>query len=96
MPVALDNYRVKRVWSGLIRGLTPSIRYSRIPNDHPPAMSRTHHTHKPPGYEYWSKRPSPVQSPGRAAKRATHRAERREALMAVRDPDAAVSKERGW
>jgi hypothetical protein len=31
---------------------------------------------KGPGYDYWSKRPTPLTSPGREAKKLTHRLER--------------------
>lgn len=41
-------------------------------------MSRTRKGGKGPGFEYWSKRPGPpMMSPGKSAKKLTHRAERR-------------------
>jgi hypothetical protein len=43
-------------------------------------MSRTPKRGKGPGYEYWGRRSalSGERCPGRSAKRATHRAERRD------------------
>lgn len=41
-------------------------------------MSRTRKGTKPPGYEYWSKRPFSISGPGAFAKRRTHRGERAE------------------
>jgi hypothetical protein len=42
-------------------------------------MSKTKKGKKPPGYEYWSKRPNSVSSPGRKNKKITHRIERAQA-----------------
>lgn len=39
-------------------------------------MARTKKGAKSPGYDYWSKRPTPDMSPGRPAKTMTHRLER--------------------
>lgn len=43
-------------------------------------MSRTRHSSKSPGYEYWSRRPFNRygQSPGPDAKHRTHKAERQQ------------------
>lgn len=56
-------------------------------------MSRTKHGAKPPGYDYWSKRPvkggNSTMSAGYGpeVKRQTHRAERRVAGRALRKED---------
>ena len=45
-------------------------------------MSRTKKSSKPPGYEFWSRRPGSNKggcSPGSASKRHTHKAERQQA-----------------
>lgn len=50
-------------------------------------MSRTRHGSKGPGYEYWSRRGYPsvrMACPGRDAKIATNRAERRADKLEVR------------
>ncbi len=39
-------------------------------------MARTKKGKKAPGYDYWSRRPTPYMSPGRPAKKMTHRRER--------------------
>lgn len=39
-------------------------------------MSRTKKSKKGPGYEYWGKRPTPITTPGREAKKLTHKLER--------------------
>lgn len=49
-------------------------------------MSRSRRGGKPPGYEYWSKRPgkgSKMPS-GKSAKKSTHKAERRQAKKEIR------------
>jgi hypothetical protein len=52
-------------------------------------MSRTRKGSKGPGYEYWGKRPGTLKgwcySPGKKAKKLTHRAERREGKKIVED-----------
>lgn len=46
-------------------------------------MSRTKKGAKGPGYEYWSKRPNSVSSPGRISKTITKRKERAENKQAI-------------
>jgi len=47
-------------------------------------MSRTKKSTKSPGYDYWSRRPTPISDPGRAAKTATHKIERKEAKLKIK------------
>lgn len=50
-------------------------------------MSRTKHSSKSPGYEYWSRRPGlKMATPGRYAKQLTHRLERRHAQRELTRP----------
>lgn len=50
-------------------------------------MSRTNKSKKAkgPGYEYWSKRPTPLTSPGKEAKKLTHRLERIQAKKQIKE-----------
>ena len=47
-------------------------------------MSRTKKGKKGPGYDYWSRRPTPITSPGRASKKLTHRLERIEGKKKIK------------
>lgn len=59
-------------------------------------MSRTAHSFKPAGYEYWSRRPfnKNGQTPGSFAKHRTHKAERREGKQAMKDTARFISGDR--
>jgi len=59
-------------------------------------MSRSVKGSKGPGYEYWGRRPGiKFGSPGKEAKKLTHRLERRRAQEALqRTGDDAVTKRR--
>jgi hypothetical protein len=46
-------------------------------------MSRSKKGKKSPGYEYWSKRPNSMSSPGKISKNITHRKERADAKKVV-------------
>lgn len=48
-------------------------------------MSRTKNGKKGPGFDYWSRRPTPDMSPGRPAKKMTHRRERIQAKKVVKE-----------
>ena len=50
-------------------------------------MSRTKKGNKPPGFEYWGKRPPSMSVPGKDTKQATHQIERAQAKQELlREP----------
>jgi hypothetical protein len=48
-------------------------------------MSRTKKGSKGPGYEYWSKRPGKLSTPGKDAKKRTHRLERLDGKKQIKE-----------
>lgn len=62
-------------------------------------MSRTRRGRKPPGYEYWSRRPRGVNGYGKIAKWMTKRAERMRdkeiELLAYTDPESVPGRYAG-
>lgn len=48
-------------------------------------MSRTKKGNKPPGYDYWSKRPLSGSSPSKFIKTKTHRIERQKAKEEIQE-----------
>lgn len=56
-------------------------------------MSRTKKGSKPVGYDYWSRRPTPDMSPGRDAKKMTHRRERIQSKEEVESQLSQIAQE---
>lgn len=51
-------------------------------------MSKSKKGAKGPGYEYWSRRPGNIQTPGKSAKKITHKIERlRNKLLAKKEKE---------
>jgi hypothetical protein len=60
-------------------------------------MSRTKHSSKSPGFEYWSRRPGlKMATPSRYAKQLTHRLERRHAQRELTRQFSEDHAEVGW
>jgi hypothetical protein len=57
-------------------------------------LSRTPKRGKPPGYDYWSRRPMAGQGPAPGVKQATHQIERARAKDEVRKQQAESTTER--
>lgn len=57
-------------------------------------MSRTRKGTKPPGFEYWSRRPNSGCVPGRKDKQMTHQIERARAKLECKDADFKDYEER--